>query len=179
MGKRRDFDIAFVGLKPGIHEFTYEVGDEFFAEFETTEIQHCDAVVKVTLEKNTSFMILKFEIDGSVSVSCDRCGNPLALMLWDEFQLVIKQVESPDEMNENEDDPDIYYISRNESHLHLAGWIYEFVLLSIPTQRMCPEDENGNSQCNKEVLEMLQKMKERVEKNNPLEEGLQKFKNNN
>jgi hypothetical protein len=30
MGKRREFEIAFVGLKPGIHEFTYEVDDSFF-----------------------------------------------------------------------------------------------------------------------------------------------------
>ena len=32
MAKRKSFEIAFVGLKPGIHEFTYEVDDKFFAE---------------------------------------------------------------------------------------------------------------------------------------------------
>ena len=37
MSKRRVLEIAFVGLKPGIHEFKYEVDDKFFAETENRE----------------------------------------------------------------------------------------------------------------------------------------------
>ena len=122
-------------------------------------------------------MLLTFEIGGSVNVVCDRCGNTLPLDLWDEFKLVIKQVENPEEMNQNEEDPDIYYISRTESHIHLADWIYEFVLLSIPNQRMCREDEMGGPQCNKEILAMLKKMESSATENNhPFEKGLEQFK---
>ena len=179
MGNRREFDIAFVGLKPGIHEFSYEVDDKFFVEFKELDIKGCNANVKVTLEKHSSFMMLKFEIIGTASVVCDRCSNPLLLDLWDEFNLVIKQVENPEEMNNNEEDPDVFYISRTESHLHLAEWIYEFVLLSVPNQRMCGEEEIGGPQCNKEILAMLNKMKSgTVENNNPFQKGLEKFKKN-
>ncbi|MEO5650321.1 MAG: DUF177 domain-containing protein [Ginsengibacter sp.] len=178
MGNRREFDIPFVGLKPGDHVFDYEVDDKFFVDFKETDITNCRASVKLTLQKNTSFMMLKFEINGSVNVICDRCGNTLLMDLWDEFNLVIKQVENPEEMNQNEEDPDIFYISRTESHLHLADWIYEFVILSIPVQRMCSEEEMGGPQCNKEVLAMLKKMKSQaIENNHPLEKGLEKFKN--
>lgn len=179
MVNRREFDIAFVGLKPGNHEFTYVVGDEFFSHYSPADVQHCNAKVKLTLEKNTSFMMLKFEIDGSATVVCDRCGNSTSLNLWDEFDLIVKQVENPAEMNEAEEDPDIFYISRNESHLHLADWIYEFVMLSIPNQRVCPENELGESQCNPEVLAKLREMEENVEKNNPMWKGLEKFRNKN
>jgi uncharacterized metal-binding protein YceD (DUF177 family) len=180
MGNRREFDIAFVGLKPGAHEFNYEVDDKFFADFKEMEFTNCQASVKLTLQKNTSFMMLKFEIGGSVNVICDRCGNTLPMDLWDEFKLVIKQVENPEEMNKNEEDPDIFYISRTESHLHLADWIYEFVILSIPSQRMCSEEEMGGPQCNKEVLAMLKKMRSQaIENNHPLEKGLEQFKKNN
>jgi uncharacterized metal-binding protein YceD (DUF177 family) len=180
MGNRREFDIAFVGLKPGAHEFNYEVDDKFFADFKEMEFTNCQASVKLTLQKNTSFMMLKFEIDGSVNVICDRCGNSLVMDLWDEFNLVVKQVENPEEMNQNEEDPDIFYISRTESHLHLADWIYEFVILSIPSQRMCNDEEMGGPQCNKEVLAMLKKMRSQaIENNHPLEKGLEQFKKNN
>ena len=82
-------------------------------------------------------------------------------------------------MNNNEEDPDVFYISRTESHLHLAEWIYEFVLLSVPNQRMCGEEEIGGPQCNKEILAMLNKMKSgTVENNNPFQKGLEKFKKN-
>jgi uncharacterized metal-binding protein YceD (DUF177 family) len=182
MGNRREYDIAFVALKPGIHEFNYQVDDKFFANYKETDpitmgFDNCDASIKLSLEKSNSFMLLKFEIGGSVNVMCDRCGNTLTMDLWDEFKLVVKQVENPEEMNRNEEDPDVFYISRTESHLHLAGWIYEFVLLSIPNQRMCSEEEMGGPQCNKEILAMLKKMKSTViENNHPFEKGLEKFK---
>jgi uncharacterized metal-binding protein YceD (DUF177 family) len=177
MGNSREYDIAFVGLKPGVHEFNYQVDDKFFANYKETDFNNCYASVKLTLEKNNSFMLLKFEIGGSVNVICDRCGNTLPMDLWDEFKLVIKQVENPEEMNKNEEDADVYYISRTESHIHLADWIYEFVLLSIPNQRMCSEEEMGGPQCNKEILAMLKKMKSTVTENNhPFEKGLEQFK---
>jgi uncharacterized metal-binding protein YceD (DUF177 family) len=177
MGNRREFDIAFVGLKPGVHEFSYEVDDKFFANYSASDFTNCHAKIKLFLEKNTSFLMLKFEVGGLVDVVCDRCGNPLGVDLWDEFNLVIKLVDNPDEMNATEEDPDIYYISRTESHLHVADWIYEFVSLSIPMQRMCREEEIGGPQCNKEVLAMLKKMEAgKNENNNPLLKGLEKFK---
>ena len=179
MENRRKFDIAFVGLKPGVHEYNFEVDEKFFASYQQTDYNNCQASITLKLEKNTSFMMLKFEIGGSVNVICDRCGNTLPLDLWDEFNMVVKQVENPEEMNESEEDPDIFYISRTESHLHLADWIYEFVSLSIPMQRMCNEAEMGGPQCNKEILAMLKKMGSGViENNHPLQEGLEKFKKN-
>lgn len=175
----RDYDIAFVGLKPGVHNFEFEVDNKFFEEFGEQDFENCHAIVRVTLEKANSLMLLKFDIDGSADVICDRCGNPLKLTLWDEFNVVVKQVDDPEEMNENEEDPDILYISRTESHLHLATLIYEFVLLSIPTQRVCGEDEKGNSLCNKKVLDMLDMMKKRSNENNsPLRQGLEQFRKN-
>ena len=179
MGHRREFEIAFVGLKPGLHEFQYEVNDKFFADYKEADFTNCLANIRLSLEKNTSFMMLKFEVGGKVDVICDRCGNTLAMDLWDEFNMIVKMVENPDEMNATEEDPDIYYISRTESHLHIANWLYEFISLSIPMQRMCNESEIGGPQCNKEVLEMLKKMKSGTEHNNPLQVGLEKLKNKN
>jgi hypothetical protein len=62
MGKRREFEIAFVGLKPGIHEFTYEVDDTFFAQVETRDFSISKAIVKLQLDKKSGFLLLKFEI---------------------------------------------------------------------------------------------------------------------
>ena len=180
MGHRREFEIAFVGLKPGVHEFDYEVGDKFFADYQEADFSNCNSKVRLKLEKNTSFMMLKFEVGGSLDVICDRCGNTLKMDLWDEFNMIVKLVDNPEEMNAEEEDPDIYYISRTESHLHLADWIYEFISLSIPMQRMCKETEIGGAQCNLEVLGMLKKMEAGLsENNNPLLKGLEKFKNKN
>src|SRR5579862_1811206 len=161
MSNRREFEIPFVGLKPGVHEFEYRITDRFFEAYQQQDFKNCNVVVKLALDKKNGFMLLKFEVAGSIEVTCDRCGNALPIELWDEFNILAKLVEEPDLMNEQEEDPDVYYISRNESHLHIADWIYEFINLSIPLQRMCEENEIGGKFCNKEVLSMLNKMKSR------------------
>jgi uncharacterized metal-binding protein YceD (DUF177 family) len=177
MNFRREFEIAFVGLKPGIHNYEYRVDDKFFSNYGNQDFTHCNAAIKLELDKKTGFMFLKFDIDGVADVNCDRCGNPLALRLWEEFKVMVKLVDNPDEMNEQEEDPDVYYISRSESHLHLADLIYEFINLSIPMQKMCPPDEVGGPQCNKEVLERLAKIEVKKDEKNPLWKGLEKFRN--
>ncbi|HVX49969.1 MAG TPA: DUF177 domain-containing protein [Chitinophagaceae bacterium] len=178
MSHRREFEIAFVGLKPGVHTFEYNINSRFFEPYGEQEFTSCTAKIKLELEKNSSFMMLKFDVDGQAEVSCDRCGNPLPLQLWDEFKLVVKMVEEPDVMNEQEEDPDVYYISRTESHLFVADWIYEFITLSIPMQKMCSESEMGGPKCNKEVLARLKQMEEDAARNNnPMWQALDKFKN--
>jgi len=180
MANRRAFEIAFVGLKTGIHQFSYDLDDKFFKEKGAEDFDNAVANVKLSLEKSTGFMLLRFEVGGKADVTCDRCGNPLQIDLWDEFNMLVKLVDNPGEMNELEEDPDVYYISRTESHLDVSTWIYEFVMLSVPMQRMCGNDVMGDSQCNKEVLEKLKNMEasNNAQNANTLWKGLDKFKEN-
>ena len=177
MSSRREFEIAFVGLTPGVHEFYYRITDKFFEAYQQQDFGRCETNIKLSLDKKNGFMLLKFEIGGRIEISCDRCGNRLPLDLWDEFNILVKLVEDPEIMNEQEEDPDVYYIARGESHLYVADWIYEFINLSIPIQRRCKEENIGGPYCNKEVLDTLAKLS--IEKNksqNPLWKGLEKFK---
>lgn len=176
MSGKRAYDIAFVGLKPGEHQFNYEITDKFFQDFDEQDFTEVNATVKLNLDKKTGFFLLKFDIGGSLNVVCDRCGNNLPLQLWDEFKIVVKLVENPDEMNEQEEDPDVYYIDRNESHLHLSDWIYEFINLSIPMTRMCSDAEIGGPYCNKEVLEKLNKLRPSEDNHHSIWKDLDKFK---
>jgi uncharacterized metal-binding protein YceD (DUF177 family) len=179
MAAKREFEIAFVGLKPGLHEFNYVANDQFFKDRENTTITNTTATVKLTLEKNSGFMMLKFDVGGQITVDCDRCGNPLPQEIWDEFNLVVKLVDNADEMNLQEEDPDVFYLNRNESHLDVAPWIYEFVLLSIPQQSTC--NAPGNTpHCNVDVLNKLKQMEEQSKLNsNTIWSGLEKFKTKN
>ena len=178
MAAKRTFEIAFVGLKQGVHEFNYVVDDKFFVEKGSPDFTNCQANIKLLLDKKSSFMLLKFEIGGKADIACDRCGNPLKMDIWDEFNMLVKLVENPDEMNNQEEDPDVFYISRTDSHIDVAGWIYEFVLLSFPLQKMCSDEEMGGPQCNKEVLEKLKAMEVKEEQTNAkhLWKGLEQFK---
>lgn len=174
----RQFDIAFVGLKPGEHTFEYQITDSFFENYGPQDFSDCKATVKLLLDKKSNFFLLKFEIGGKVTVNCDRCGQPFELQLWDDFDQVVKMVDNPDEMKEDED-PDVAYISKTESHLNVAEWIYEFINLSIPMQRIHPDDSTGKSGCDPKVLDMLDQMNRQAgDKDNPIWKDLDKFREN-
>ncbi len=177
MSRRREFEIAFVGLKPGVHEYNYEINDQFFEAFQKQDFRNCKASVKLLFDKKSSFMLLKFEIGGTLEVTCDRCNNNLPLNLWDEFSITVKMVDEPELMNKQEEDPDVFYISHGESHLDVANWIYEFVNLSLPLQKACEFEKMDGPYCNKTALDMLQKLKnDELPKENPIWKGLEKFK---
>ena len=107
MNSRREYEIAFVGLKPGVHVYEYNIDDLFFEEFQQQDFRNCKGHVKILLEKsNANFMMLRFEVGGTLEVVCDRCSSNLPLQLFDEFVMTIKMVDEPDVMNEQEDDPD-------------------------------------------------------------------------
>jgi uncharacterized metal-binding protein YceD (DUF177 family) len=180
MPHRREFEIAFVGLKPGVHEFSYEISDKFFATYDEQDFKNCKAHINLWLDKKSSFMNLKFEIGGTMEVSCDRCNSNLPLELWDEFNIIVKMVEEPEVMNQQEEDPDVYYISQGESHFDISNWIYEFIVLSIPMLKTCGYEKMDGPLCNQSALEALKKLeteeKKEVEKENPIWKGLEKFK---
>jgi uncharacterized metal-binding protein YceD (DUF177 family) len=180
MKQLREFDIAFVGLKPGEHSFQYEIGESFFENFEEPkDFSNCEVTVQLTLDKKSNFFLLKFAIGGKVTVTCDRCGLPFEMQLWDDFNQIVKLVDNPEEMTEGEEDPDVSYISKTESHMNVAEWIYEFIHLSIPMQRIHPDKAPGQSGCDPKVLEMLAQMNQQAKENdNPIWKGLDKFKDN-
>jgi uncharacterized metal-binding protein YceD (DUF177 family) len=178
MSRRRDFEIAFVGLKPGIHEYSYSIDDRFFEDYQQQDFRNCKAQVKLLLDKKSSFMLLRFEVGGVLEVTCDRCNSDLPLDLWDEFNLTVKLVDEPDVMNEQEEDPDVYYIGRGESHINVGNWIYEFINLSIPMQKVCSFENMDGPYCNtaaKDVLKNLE-TKPGEKSSNPIWKDLEKFK---
>ena len=177
MSNRREFEIAFVGLKPGVHEFNYRIDDRFFEEYNEQDFRSPDANVKLLLEKSNGFMILRFEVGGKAEVTCDRCNSSLPIQLFDEFKVMIKMTDDPALMNDQEEDPDVYYISRGESHIDVKDWIYEFINLSIPMQKTCEYENMDGPYCNPTAREILKNMRpDERQGTNQIWKGLEKFK---
>ena len=176
MGYHRDFEIAFVGLKPGF-QYNYDISDRFFEVFQQQDFRHCKARVKLTLDNG--FLFLKFEIGGTMEVTCDRCDRNLPLDLWDEFHITVKMVDDAERSNGPEEDPDVYYIGRGDSHIDVANWIYEFINLRSPCRSpavmkrwmgLFVTPQRG-------IYSRNWSRKTRKKKDNPIWKGLEKFKN--
>jgi uncharacterized metal-binding protein YceD (DUF177 family) len=112
-----------------------------------------------------------------MEVVCDRCSNNLPLQLFDEFQMTVKMVDEPETMNDQEEDPDVWYISKGESHLDVKVWIYEFINLSLPMQKTCSFENMDGPHCNPAARALLRGMQAHENSQaNPVWKGLEKFK---
>jgi uncharacterized metal-binding protein YceD (DUF177 family) len=77
-------------------------------------------------------------------------------------------------------DPDILYLPVGENELDLQQHVYEFILLALPIRRVHPNDADGNSTCDPEMLKKLDELivDEDLEED-PRWDELKKLMNNN
>ena len=172
MDALKDFNIPYVGLKNGEHLFEYQIGKRFFDSFESTAIHDGDIKVKLVFDKKDNFFTLNFSIDGTVRVPCDRCLELFDEEIFNDFRIYVKFEEREGKIGDEED---VIYLSKSDSHLDLAPIIYDFIHVSVPMQNIHPDDANGHSTCNPEVLKKLQSAKDQEEPD-PRWEALLKLK---
>jgi uncharacterized metal-binding protein YceD (DUF177 family) len=176
MKYNREFEIAWQGLKPGPHTYTFDIDDRFMQERGgDSSFANWNAQVTMLFDKHENFFMLKFDVDGSVMVPCDRCGDDFLLRLWDEFNMIIKLTG---EEHTGEDEDDVVFIPRSETVIDVSKWIYDFLLLSIPLQHIHPDLHDGKPGCNPQALNLLGKLSEHLDEPeaNPLWKGLESLK---
>jgi len=150
------FNIPIRGITEGHHTFKFEIGKQFFDLFEESEIKEGDLIAVTETEKTTSHIDLDIKISGNVRICCDRCLEMFDHPVECENRLLLKFGHELDDS-----DPEIVTLPRDEHELDLKQYFYEFIYLSLPIQRIHPNDAKGISTCN---AEMIQKLKEHLVK---------------
>ncbi len=145
------YEINFSGLIDGIHLFDFSADKRFFAEFEETEIEEGAIDIQVELEKRSAYLRLNFFISGEVELICDRCLGKFMQKVQSVTPILVKFSDT-----ENEDTDEVVYLQQGEHKISIGKLIYEFVVLSIPIRHVHPEDENGRSLCDQEMLKKIE-----------------------
>lgn len=168
------YAIPISGMKEGFHWYEFEIGDKFFNFFEASEIKEGSLKVIVKASKGSSHIDLDIKIDGAVKISCDRCLGVFLLPVHSDSRLLVHFGRTHDES-----DPDIVTIAPDEHELDLMQYFYEYILLTLPIQRIHPADENGNSTCDPEMIRRLSEhMISNENDNGSHREDLKKIMNN-
>lgn len=151
MRKLKDYTIPFVGLKLGKHQFEYEIDNEFFEHFEYDEFNSANVKVDLLLEKKTTLLELTFKASGTVNVFCDLTNEPYDQPINSELILVIKFGDSYNDENE-----DLLILPHGEYEVNVAQYIYELIVLAVPSKRIHPGVEDGSLQS--DVLDKLEEL---------------------
>ena len=169
------YTIQLGGLKEGHHTIDFEIGKEFFEQFEESEVKEGSLIANIEMDKRTSHADIIIRISGSVRVSCDRCLEIFSQPISSENRLLVKFGKSMEYL-----DPDILSLASDESQLDLQQQIYEFIMLALPIKRVHPADKNGKSKCNPVMLKKLEELLIEEEKEtDPRWDELKKLMNDN
>lgn len=149
------FTIPFVGLKVGKHHFDYNIDNKFFEYFEYEDFNRSDLKVDVILEKKTTLLELHFEVSGTVNVNCDVTNEPYNQPLENAFDLVVKFGEEF-----NDENIDILIIPHGEYEINIQQYVYELIVLAMPSKRMHPGVEDGS--LDSDILEKLEELSPKI-----------------
>ena len=151
MSKRESYAVRISGLGDGEHDFLFELDQQFFVLFEHPDIKDGKVEAKVIFEKKAGILALRFSLTGEVEVICDRCLEAFKTGISSRQTIYVKWGE---EIGEIEDD--VLIVGRDEHEIEVGQYLYEFIILALPYQRIHPEDADGNSTCNPEMLKKLE-----------------------
>ncbi len=162
MKQLKEYTIPFVGLKQGLHRFEYQIDNTFFEHFEYDEFN--SSVVNVDLEftKKSTLLELHFKTTGTINVNCDLTNEPFDLPIENELFLVVKFGDEYSEENE-----ELLIIPHGEYEVNVQQYIYESIVLAVPSKRVHPGVEDGSLQSDMlKKLEELSPKEKTVENNN-------------
>ena len=125
------FVVELKGLARGSSRQEWTAGREFFEQFGNSEILDADLEVKAEIHNHGATLDVNCEIEGSVTVACDRCLEDLVLPVETSFE-----VSYTPELGE----------------LDLSQDVYDYVCISLPLRRVHPDGE-----CNGETTKYLSK----------------------
>ncbi len=151
--------LEFAGLSDGMHHFEFTVDGNFFREYDYEDIQQCNILVLLDMNKQPDMLELKMNFSGTIVCECDRCLEKYDQPVAGNERLIVK---FGDEDTEPADD--IIMLPPQENKVDLSQFFYETIILLLPQRRVHPEDENGKSNCNPDIIKKLEELNQQKKK---------------
>lgn len=154
MKSKNNYKINYRKLGDGKYNIELHIDSEMFTSVDEGEIYGGDCDVKIVLTKGLSILRLEINIDGNVIVSCDRCLEEISIPIHFDGILIVKLTNEVQNSEFVIDDKaeDTLLLNPMIEELDLEEYLHDSIILSLPLQRVHPENEEGESSCNPDML---------------------------
>lgn len=146
MAGNKDFIIQIKGLQIGKHQYDFPICGSFFKDYGNSQILDASLEADVELEKGSGWMNVSAYIEGTVTVECDRCLDDVEIPMDFECSMAVKFSSSV----EDDEGDEFIIMDPADSELDLSQFLYDYVCLNLPLQKVHPEGE-----CNRDMIERL------------------------
>jgi len=158
---KNQFEIPFVGLKIGIHDFEFKIDKSFFEALPYSIVHNGDLKVWIELEKKENMLIADFDFFGTVKMDCSRCNEEMDVEV--EGDLTIYYSFG----NEETEDENLIVIPHESYQIDVTQPIYEMITMAIPLRPVHEEDE-----CDEEMVKLIEKFQNQPKEDVNKEENI-------
>jgi uncharacterized protein len=149
----KQFLIPIAGIESGAHQYAFDIDGKFFESFGESEIQVCNVRVDLVLLKQEDMIVLSFSYDGSIELTCDRCLDPFDFPIDGTDEIILKFGKVPEKQKADEE-----IIAPDQKEIDIKQYLFDFINLNIPFRKVHPDDENGKSLCDPEVIRKIEEL---------------------
>jgi uncharacterized protein len=142
--------IPFKGLKDGEHDFQFDLGKTFFDEHEMLEARDGKIVFLITLTKKPQLLSVIVIMSGSMYIRCDRCLEYFNFPVKYKGKFIVRFSEA---LEDNTDE--IWVLHPNAYELDMRQYFFDCVGLSLPLQKVHPDNADGILGCDQEMLRII------------------------
>ncbi len=147
LGKFDPYKIDLKNMSSEIQVIDYKLDNIFFINIGSEDVQKGKVNVNLTIKKTLMMYEFNFQIEGVISIPCDRCLDEMDFPIATNNKLIVKLGK---EYSEESDE--IVIIPEDEGEINLAWFIYEFIVLTIPIKHV-----HAPGKCNKTMTSKLKK----------------------
>lgn len=143
----KQYRIPFSGLAAEKHDFEFEINEKFFDCYEHSLVKKGNLVANVSLHKQETMLIVHFDIQGTIKLTCDVCLAEFDAPVSFQERLIVKFVN---EEWDNETD-EVIILNKTDHELDIANLLYEYINVQVPYYAKCTE-QGENITCDPEML---------------------------
>lgn len=143
----KQYRIPFSGLAAGKHDFEFEINDKFFDCYEHSLVKKGELTAKVSLQKQEGMLIVNFDINGTIKLTCDVCLAEFDAPVSFQERLIVKFVN--EEWDQETDE--VIILNKTDHELDIATLLYEYINVQVPYYAKCSE-QGVNITCDPEML---------------------------
>ena len=142
--KKYQIDLKNLSLSEA-YKFEFVLEDEFFESVDGPEVKQGKVNVSLNVVRVSSAFELDFQIEGVVTVTCDRCLEDMEIPVETINRLIVTFGETYAETSDEQ-----IIVSEEDGFINVAWYMYEFIVLAIPIKRI-----HNAGECNEVMASKL------------------------
>ena len=144
--------VKFRGLDEGRYNYQFKINNDFFDDFKESEIHKASVDAEIEMIISKDLLILNISLKGMIEVQCDRCLGNYFHSIEYKTELFVEFGEKNSDISDADNK---IVLSNKEDEIVLDKHLYDYLHLSVPYQKIHPNDETGNSSCDPDMIKKL------------------------